>query len=312
MEIGVTGATGTVGQRVVAEALSRGHQVTAVARDASRVRSTTGGAAWKVADVLDAASVVEAIAGLDVVVTRSTRASRCPTRSRTPTYCRRRPAAPASRPRWWWRLTHPRAARQDRQLAAHHAWTTERARQAQIDLVRAGFHLGPVPFGYQAHRVTAIDRDGQPRRRVRLVIDPGPATAVATIYRWRVDDRLSPSSIATRLNGLQDLFLLPFDPTTGTPRPWTSTAIGRVLANPVYTGATVWGRTNAGQAVPPDQWVICPHAHEPVIDGRTFYRAQLLAAPGTGIITWHLPAWEFSQDTPNDPENGNGSPEPTA
>ncbi|WP_239394193.1 recombinase family protein [Frankia sp. CiP3] len=222
------------------------------------------------------------------------------------------PTEPASRPGWWWRLTHPHAARQARLLAAHHTWTTERARQAQIDLVRAGFHLGPVPFGYQPHRVTVLDPDGQPRRRVRLAVDPGPAAVVATVYRWRVDDRLSPSSIATRLSSLQDLFFIPLDPSSGIPRPWTSTAIGRVLANPIYTGATVWGRTHAGQPVPPERWVTCPYAHEPIIDGQTFYRAQLLAAPGTGIISPHLPPWEFSADAPTDPGNADGNQETIA
>jgi hypothetical protein len=202
-------------------------------------------------------------------------------------------AEPPSPPGWWWRITHPRAARQARLLAAHHARTTERARQAQIDLVRAGFHLGPVPFGYQPHRITVLDTDGQPRRRIRLVIDPGPAAVVAMIYRWRVDDRLSPSSIATRLSTTHDLLPTPVDPATRTPRPWTSDAVGRILANPVYTGATVWGRTNNGQPVPPDQWVICPHAHEPIIDGRTFFHAQLLAPRGTAVITPSLPHWEF-------------------
>lgn len=215
------------------------------------------------------------------------------------------PPAPQRRPGWWWRLTHPRATRQARLLAAHHVWTTERARAAQIDLVRAGFHLGPVPFGYLPHRVTVPvpDADGQPRRRVRLVLDPGPATVVATIYRWRVDDRLSLLSIATRLHGLGNLFFTLVDPATGRPRPWTSTAVSRVLANPVYTGATVWGRTRGGQPVPPEHWVVCPHAHQPIIDGRTFFHAQLLATPGTAILSPHLPPWEFPTD-PRNPETG--------
>jgi len=68
MKIGVFGATGTIGQRVVSEALGRRHRVRAMTRDASRVPSTATAAEWMVADVLDAASVVEAIAGLDVVV----------------------------------------------------------------------------------------------------------------------------------------------------------------------------------------------------------------------------------------------------
>ncbi|WP_242424911.1 recombinase family protein, partial [Frankia sp. EI5c] len=201
------------------------------------------------------------------------------------------PPAPQRRPSRWWRLTHPRTARQARLLAAHHAWTTERARQAQIDLVRAGYHLGPVPYGYFAVRV--LPPYGVQRRRVRLVIDPVPASIVAAIYRWRVDDRLSARAITTRLRGIEDLALTPVDTATGFPRPWTPAAVTRVLTNPVYTGATVWGRTVAGRPVPPEGWIICPHAHEPIIDGQTFHQAQQLAAPGTGVFSPLLPPWRF-------------------
>jgi len=220
------------------------------------------------------------------------------------------PPAPAELPRrpgWWWRLTHPRAARQARLLAAHHAWTTQRARQAQIDLVRAGYHLGPVPFGYLPHRVTVVDPDGQPRRRVRLVLDPAPASVVALIFQWRVDDRLTPSSIATRLRVVNDLHGIA-DPATGLPRPWASTSVSRVLANPVYTGATVWGRTANGQPVPPEHWVVCPYAHHPIVDGQTFFRAQLLAPSGRGIFSPHLLPWETVDSGHTDSDrDGHGS-----
>ncbi|WP_261561839.1 recombinase family protein, partial [Frankia tisae] len=75
--------------------------------------------------------------------------------------------------------------------------------------------------------------------------------------------------------------------------PWTPEAVARVLTNPAYTGATVWGRTTGRRPVPPDEWIICPYAHQPIIDGRTFFHAQLIARPGTGFISPNLPAWEF-------------------
>ncbi|KPM52728.1 recombinase [Frankia sp. R43] len=204
---------------------------------------------------------------------------------------------PAGRPGWWWRLTHRRAARAARRallLAEHHAWTTELARAAQIDLVRAGFHLGPVPLGYRPRRVTEVGTDGRVRQGIRLVVAPGPAYIIGTIYQWRVEDELSPRAIATRLRAVHNDRLVPLVNAT-TKRPWqlTSTNVARVLANPVYTGATVWGRTHAGQPVPPDKWIVCPHAHQPIIDGRTFFRAQLLTTPETAIISPHLPPWEF-------------------
>ncbi|MGR6922038.1 NAD(P)-dependent oxidoreductase [[Actinomadura] parvosata] len=68
MRIGVFGATGLIGSRVVAEAVARGHEVTAFTRDATRVPADAGQATWRVADVMDVPAVTEAIAGSDVIV----------------------------------------------------------------------------------------------------------------------------------------------------------------------------------------------------------------------------------------------------
>ncbi|MBV9546599.1 MAG: NAD(P)H-binding protein [Chloroflexi bacterium] len=68
MNIGVFGATGTIGRSVVAEAVSRGHRVMAFTRDASRIPVDTGSVTWTVANVLDAQNVGQAIDGLDVVI----------------------------------------------------------------------------------------------------------------------------------------------------------------------------------------------------------------------------------------------------
>nr|MDT0666834.1 recombinase family protein [Micromonospora sp. DSM 115978] len=83
--------------------------------------------------------------------------------------------------------------------------------------------------------------------------------------------------------------------------------VDRVLSNPVYTGATVWGRTHAGRPVPPEHWVVCPHAHQPVVDGRTFFQAQLLAMPATAVLSPLLPPWEFPANSPSDAGHPDGS-----
>ncbi|MCM3885172.1 recombinase family protein [Frankia sp. R82] len=220
------------------------------------------------------------------------------------------PAEPARPPGWWSRLVHRRAARDARLLAAHHADTTERARHAQIALVRDGYHLGPIPYGYLPLRVGP--RRGGERRRIRLLLDPGPASVVVAIYRWRIEDRLTPHAIATRLRSVETPAVLRIDPATGFPRPWTSNAVTRVLANPTYTGATVWGRTHAGRPVPPDAWVIRLGAHQPIIDGATFYHAQLLAPPGAGVFSVQLPPWAFTESPPTDQGNTDSSREPSA
>jgi uncharacterized protein len=68
MKIGLFGATGTIGQRILAEALKRGHQVTALVRDPSRVTTQDKNLSVKKADVLDSKSVAEAAASNDVIV----------------------------------------------------------------------------------------------------------------------------------------------------------------------------------------------------------------------------------------------------
>ncbi|MEZ0064825.1 putative NADH-flavin reductase [Streptacidiphilus sp. MAP12-20] len=66
-KIAVIGAKGNIGSRIVAEALSRGHQVTAVVRDPSSWISPEG-VTVVAGDVLDPASVAKVAVGEDVLV----------------------------------------------------------------------------------------------------------------------------------------------------------------------------------------------------------------------------------------------------
>ncbi len=68
MNLGIFGATGTIGSRIFKEALQRGHHVTAYVRDASRIPQDRTGAMWKVADVQNPNQVAEAIGGQDAVI----------------------------------------------------------------------------------------------------------------------------------------------------------------------------------------------------------------------------------------------------
>ncbi|GAA2639209.1 NAD(P)H-binding protein [Actinomadura fulvescens] len=69
MRITVFGAAGSVGARVVAEALSRGHEVTAVVRDSARFRELPAEAHHRTADARDPEEVTRLAAGQDVVIT---------------------------------------------------------------------------------------------------------------------------------------------------------------------------------------------------------------------------------------------------
>lgn len=68
MKIALFGATGMIGTRIVTEALERGHSVTAIARDPSKVTQTNPNLTPAAGDVLDTNKVAELVAGADVVV----------------------------------------------------------------------------------------------------------------------------------------------------------------------------------------------------------------------------------------------------
>lgn len=68
LDILVYGASGKVGRHVVDEALARGHRVTAVSRDPSRISRTHPALGVVQGDLLDPASVVALLPGNDVVV----------------------------------------------------------------------------------------------------------------------------------------------------------------------------------------------------------------------------------------------------
>lgn len=66
MKIAVLGANGTIGRRIVAEALDRGHSVTAVVRDPGR--PVPDGVPVVVAEATDPAAIAAAVADSDAVV----------------------------------------------------------------------------------------------------------------------------------------------------------------------------------------------------------------------------------------------------
>jgi hypothetical protein len=67
VRLALIGATGYVGSRVLEEALGRGHDVTAIVRDTSRL-PTRAGLAARAADVQEPTEVASAVVGHDAVV----------------------------------------------------------------------------------------------------------------------------------------------------------------------------------------------------------------------------------------------------
>jgi len=68
LRIVLYGSTGKIGRRILSEALSRGHSVTAIVRDASHERSSRSNLEYKTGDVLKAESVAAATKGNEVVI----------------------------------------------------------------------------------------------------------------------------------------------------------------------------------------------------------------------------------------------------
>ncbi|MFI7680959.1 hypothetical protein HFP15_36935 [Amycolatopsis sp. K13G38] len=161
-------------------------------------------------------------------------------------------------------------------LAAHHAETTRRARAAMVELVRAGYQIGPPPYGYRALRIRVTDPSGHSKLRAVLVPDWQTAAAVKQIFIWRADHGLTFAVIAAQLNS--DPRQYPAPVPNGR---WTAKAVRRIVTNVKYTGRQVWARTVAGRPAPVEQWVTsAPKVHEPLVDERTFRRAQPGAADG--------------------------------
>jgi recombinase len=155
-------------------------------------------------------------------------------------------------------------------LSAHRAETTRRARAAMVELVRAGYQIGPPPYGYRALRIRVTDPSGHSKLRAVLVPDWQTAAVVKQVFIWRADHGMAFVVIAARLNS--DPRQYPAPVPNGR---WTAKAVRRIVTNIKYTGRQVWARTVAGRPAPVEQWVTsAPKVHEPLVDERTFHQAQ--------------------------------------
>lgn len=67
MKIALVGGTGNVGTRIIAEARSRGHEVTAIARKTEKAAQQDG-VTWKQGDLAAPATLAPLLAGHDVVI----------------------------------------------------------------------------------------------------------------------------------------------------------------------------------------------------------------------------------------------------
>jgi DNA invertase Pin-like site-specific DNA recombinase len=155
---------------------------------------------------------------------------------------------------------------------------------------RRGEFIGAfAPYGYVKN----------PGNKNSLIVDDEAAQIVRSIFLWFVNDGMSKTSIAKRLNELG----VP-NPTTYKNRVqnlkyknpnmakndglWCGSIILNMLTNEVYAGNMVQGRhrvisykVHTQVKVPQNEWYVVPGTHEAIIDRETFDKAQLLHSRDT-------------------------------
>jgi DNA invertase Pin-like site-specific DNA recombinase len=157
----------------------------------------------------------------------------------------------------------------------------------QKRLAQLGFKQGGIP-GYGLQRLL-VSENRTPKQLLahgeiksigsdRVILVPGPACEieeVRAIFRKFTVERLSFKAIARDLNQ------------RGVPsvqnKRWTHSVVASLLSHPKYVGCNVFNRTttrlgSAPVAVPTSDWVICPGAHEGIVDTKTFALAQEIRA----------------------------------
>jgi site-specific DNA recombinase len=140
-----------------------------------------------------------------------------------------------------------------------------------------GWNIGTPPHGYAAQRCPHPNplKAGQGRTKTRLVLDPATAPAVASIYAWRVTDKIGVPTITARLNASPGAY-----PPPGGNAGWTVSTVRAILSNPKYTGHMVFGRrrTHGGRRstpAPMSEWLWSPEpAHPAIVDMATWHAAQ--------------------------------------
>lgn len=167
-------------------------------------------------------------------------------------------------------------------------------------LVRLGFWQGASP-GYGLRR-QLVDANGTVKGPLapfehkaiqtdRVVLVPGPANEVALIrkiFDWYVNEKISTSRIADRLNvmGLYN----PYD------RPWSKPTIRAILMGEKYIGNNLYNRHSVRLHTPqvrnpPSEWVRSVAAFGEIVDPAIFEAAQFrLTRYSRGVVKEEIQA----------------------
>ena len=163
---------------------------------------------------------------------------------------------------------------------------SERFRRGKLQKARDGHYLGGrAPYGYRY----VPRHDAVPGH---LVVDDAEAELVRMLYGWLVDEQMTIRQMLKRLNAG------PYHPRSGR-RPWGSSVVHHILADPVYAGVAYANRYDYVPARKPrrDRG---PRNHEPSCR-RLKPREQWIAVPVPALVdadTWDRAQAQLARATP--------------
>ncbi len=156
--------------------------------------------------------------------------------------------------------------------------------RGQSHLAKLGWHVGARgPYGMRRMMVSPTGKqrgtmDSGERKSLqsdKVILVPGPPKEVATvrqIFDWFINEKIYYQTIADRLNA------------KGVAPPaysksWSKEIIKNILRNPKYLGTMIYNRTTERLSTPkrknpPTDWIIKERAFTPIIDRRSYQRAQ--------------------------------------
>ena len=156
--------------------------------------------------------------------------------------------------------------------------------RGQSHLARLGWHVGARgPYGMRRMMVSPTGKqrgtmDSGERKSLqsdKVILVPGPPKEIAIvrqIFDWFLNEKIYYQTIADRLNAMG----------VAPPaycRGWSKEIVKSILINPKYLGTMIYNRTTERLSTPkrknpPSDWIIKEQAFTPIIDRRTYERAQ--------------------------------------
>ncbi len=174
---------------------------------------------------------------------------------------------------------------------AYAADISRKVRSQQRQAMRDGEFVGSrPPYGYRK----------DPENCHRLLVNEDTAPIVRQIFQWAAEGiplnvvvkRLNEAGIPTPGRYLASVGLVTDQRLMGSGH-WQSWTVGKMLADEVYTGDMVQGRTTTvghrQVPTPPEDWIVVRGTHEPLVSRELFERVQTVrkrAAPTAAKVPY--------------------------